>query len=173
MILKLNKHSFNYSGYQMKKIILLILLCIASSQTVFATDANNIDGMIVKASMNNVSQTIDRLEQVLKSKGVTVFLRLDHAAGANKIGNALRPTQLLIFGNPKLGSPLMMSNQSIGIDLPLKAVAWEDANGKVWLGYNTPDSLSKRHHITDREPVVAKMSKVLDKFSTFATSKAK
>ena len=156
----------------MKKLILVLLLCFTSTNILYAEDTqNNINGMIVKSSMNSVSKTIDRLEEVLKSKGITIFLRLDHAAGAQKVGNQLRPTQLLIFGNPKLGSPLMMSKQSIGIDLPLKAVAWEDAEGKVWLGYNTPDFLSKRHHINDRQKVVNKMTKVLDKFSQFATSK--
>lgn len=156
----------------MKKLLLVLLLCFASTNILYAEDTqNNINGMIVKSSMNSVTKTIDRLEEVLKSKGITIFLRLDHAAGAQKVGNQLRPTQLLIFGNPKLGSPLMMSKQSIGIDLPLKAVAWEDADGKVWLGYNTPDFLSKRHHINDRQKVVAKMTKVLDKFSQFATSK--
>ena len=156
----------------MKNILLVLLLCFAYTQTLYATDEkNNIDGMIIKSSMNSVSKTIDRLEEVLKSKGITIFLRLDHAAGAQKAGNQLRPTQLLIFGNPKLGSPLMMSNQTIGIDLPLKAVAWEDADGKVWLGYNTPEFLSKRHHIADREAVITKMTNVLDKFSNFAISK--
>ena len=156
----------------MKKLILVLLLCFTYTNVLYAEDTqNNIDGMIVKSSMNSVTKTMDRLEEVLKSKGITIFLRLDHAAGAQKVGNQLRPTQLLIFGNPKLGSPLMMSKQSIGIDLPLKAVAWEDAEGKVWLGYNTPDFLSKRHHINDRQKVVNKMTKVLDKFSQFATSK--
>ncbi len=156
----------------MKKLILVLLLCFTYTNVLYAEDTqNNINGMIVKSSMNSVTKTMDRLEEVLKSKGITIFLRLDHAAGAQKVGNQLRPTQLLIFGNPKLGSPLMMSKQSIGIDLPLKAVAWEDADGKVWLGYNTPDFLSKRHHINDRQKVVAKMTKVLDKFSQFATSK--
>ena len=156
----------------MKKLLLVLLLCFASTNILYAEDTqNNINGMIVKSSMNSVTKTMDRLEEVLKSKGITIFLRLDHAAGAQKVGNQLRPTQLLIFGNPKLGSPLMMSKQSIGIDLPLKAVAWEDADGKVWLGYNTPDFLSKRHHINDRQKVVNKMTKVLDKFSQFATSK--
>ena len=156
----------------MKNLILVLLLCYTSTNMLYAEDTqNNINGMIIKSSMNSVTKTIDRLEEVLKSKGITIFLRLDHAAGAQKVGNQLRPTQLLIFGNPKLGSPLMMSKQSIGIDLPLKAVAWEDADGKVWLGYNTPDFLSKRHHINDRQKVVNKMTKVLDKFSQFATSK--
>ena len=156
----------------MKKLILVLLLCFTYTNVLYAEDTqNNINGMIVKPSMNSVTKTMDRLEEVLKSKGITIFLRLDHAAGAQKVGNQLRPTQLLIFGNPKLGSPLMMSKQSIGIDLPLKAVAWEDADGKVWLGYNTPDFLSKRHHINDRQKVINKMTKVLDKFSQFATSK--
>ncbi len=94
----------------MKKLLLVLLLCFASTNILYAEDTqNNINGMIVKSSMNSVTKTMDRLEEVLKSKGITIFLRLDHAAGAQKVGNQLRPTQLLIFGNPKLGSPLMMS----------------------------------------------------------------
>ena len=134
-------------------------------------DKNIPDSMIVKLSANNVTQTMDRLEKILKSKGVTVFLRLDHAKGAKKVGKNLRPTQVLMFGNPKLGTPLMMSNQTMGIDLPLKAVAWEDASGKVWLGYNKPSYLSERHQVNDKAPVIAKMTNVLNKFSNYAVGK--
>ncbi len=153
----------------MKKIIIVLLLGLALTSQLYAADSK--DGMIVKASANSVSVTMDRLEQVIKKKGVTVFLRLDHAKGAKKVGNDLRPTQLLVFGSPKLGSPLMISNQTIGIDLPLKAVVWEDADGKVWLAYNDPAYLSNRHNIKDRAPVFAKMTKVLNKFTNFAVGK--
>ena len=126
-------------------------------------------GLIVKPSANGVTATLDRLEAVLKKKGVTVFARVDHAAGAKKAGLALAPTQVLIFGNPKLGTPLMRSNRAIGIDLPLKVLAWKDGNGKVWLAYNDPAYLAKRHAISDRDPVFAKMAKILDKLTNVAT----
>lgn len=103
--------------------------------------------LITIASNNSVANTIDRLEAEVKAKGMKVFARIDHAAGAKEAGLALRPTQLLIFGNAKAGTPLMQTNQTAGIDLPLKALAWEDANGKVWLSYNEPVSLASRHEI--------------------------
>ena len=126
-------------------------------------------GLIVKPSVHGVTETLDRLEAVLKKKGVTVFARVDHAAGAKKAGLPLAPTRVLIFGNPKLGTPLMQSNRAIGIDLPLKVLAWKDENGKVWLAYNDPAYLAKRHAIVDRDPVFAKMAKILDKLTDAAT----
>lgn len=128
-------------------------------------------GLIVKPSAHGVAETLDRLEAVLKKKGVTVFARVDHAAGAEKAGLALAPTQVLIFGNPKLGTPLMQSNRAIGIDLPLKVLAWKDGNGKVWLAYNDPAYLAKRHAIADRGPVFAKMAKILGKLTDAATGR--
>lgn len=128
-------------------------------------------GLIVKPSAHGVTETLDRLEAVLKKKGVTVFARVDHAAGAKKAGLALAPTQVLIFGNPKLGTPLMQSKRAIGIDLPLKVLAWKDGNGKVWLAYNDPAYLAKRHAIADRDPVFAKMAKILDKLTGIATGR--
>jgi uncharacterized protein (DUF302 family) len=91
------------------------------------------------------SETMDRLEAEVKARGMTVFARIDHAAGAARAGLSLRPIEVLIFGNAKAGTPLMQSNPSIGIDLPLKMLVWEDANGKVWLSYNEPNWLAKRH----------------------------
>ena len=102
-------------------------------------------GLITVASARSVKDTIDRLEADVKAKGMTVFARIDHAAGAKDAGLALRPTELLIFGSAKAGTPLMQSNQTIGIDLPLKMLAWEDAGGKVWLSYNDPGWLAARH----------------------------
>ncbi len=105
------------------------------------------DGLVTLASRGSVKETIDRLEADLRAKNITVFARIDHAAGANSVGIPLRPTELLIFGNPKAGTPLMQANQTIGIDLPLKVLAWQDAGGKVWLTYNEPSWLSRRHHL--------------------------
>jgi len=113
------------------------------------------NGLITIASAHGVKDTIDRLEADVKAKGMTVFARIDHAAGAQAAGMALRPTELLIFGNAKGGTPLMQAQQTIGIDLPLKALAYEDAAGKVWLAYNEPAWLTQRHggtrnEVTDR-----------------------
>jgi len=103
------------------------------------------EGMIAVKSAHGVKETIDRFEAAAKGKGLNIFLRLDHAAGAKKIGKELRPTELLVFGNPQGGTPLMLCAQSVGIDLPLKVLAWEDASGQVWLGYNDPQHLAARH----------------------------
>jgi uncharacterized protein (DUF302 family) len=103
------------------------------------------DGLITIASGFAVKETIDRLASTVTSKGMTVFGRVDHGAGAAQVGMALRPTELLIFGNAKGGTPLMQAKQTIGIDLPLKALAWEDADGKVWITSNDPAWLARRH----------------------------
>lgn len=103
------------------------------------------NGLVTIASAHGVGATIDRLKAALEAKGMTVFARIDHAAGATAAGMALRPTELLIFGSAKAGTPLMQAQQAIGIDLPLKALAWEDAAGKVWLSYNEPAWLAARH----------------------------
>ena len=146
--------------------ILLVFIWITAQAGEMAAAAP--DGMVVKASSHGVSETIDRLEEIVKKKGITVFLRLDHAAGAKSVGKSLRPTEILIFGNPKLGSPLMMSNQSVGIDLPLKAIAWEDASGKVCLAYNKPEYIAQRHQLEDQQKVIEKMTGALDKFTNYA-----
>jgi uncharacterized protein (DUF302 family) len=112
--------------------------------------ANGADnGIISKPSGSAVPETLDRLEKAVKAKGLTVFARVDHSAEAEKVGLKLPPMQLLIFGNPKTGTAMMNSSPSIGIDLPLKALAWEDRNGKVWLSYNSPDYLQRRHDLKD------------------------
>jgi uncharacterized protein (DUF302 family) len=115
------------------------------------------NGLITIASAHSVKDTIDRLAADVTSKGMTVFARIDHAAGAQGAGLALRPTELLIFGNAKGGTPLMQSQQTIGIDLPLKALAFEDAAGAVWLSYNDPAWLAARHGLADDGGAVAKI----------------
>jgi uncharacterized protein (DUF302 family) len=103
------------------------------------------DGLITVASRFSVRETLDRLVIFASQHGLTVFARIDHADGAAKVGMRLRPTELLIFGNPKGGTPLMQDHQSAGIDLPLKALAWEDADGKVWLTCNEAAWIAERH----------------------------
>ena len=104
------------------------------------------DGVIAVKSAHAPKEAIDRLEKLVKEKGMTVFARVDHAAGAAKVGKTLRPTELLIFGNPQGGTPLMECAQSAGIDLPMKAMAWQDASGQTWLGYNDPGWIAQRHN---------------------------
>jgi uncharacterized protein (DUF302 family) len=104
-------------------------------------------GIIDIPSPYSVPETIVRLQAILKEKGVTVFALVDHSGEAAKAGLEMRPTQLLIFGNPKGGTPVMVAAPSTAIDLPLKALAWQDAQGKVWLSYNDPEYLQQRHGI--------------------------
>ena len=119
-------------------------------------------GIVKKKSVHSVQDTIDRLDAILREKGLTVFAKVDHAAGGQKAGMTLRPTSLLIFGNPKLGTPLMQSNQTVGLDLPQKALAFEDANGDVYLVYNDPSYLAARHAITNRADVFKKVTGALN-----------
>ena len=104
-------------------------------------------GMIDVASPYPVPETLSRLESILKERGVTVFARVDHSGEAEKAGLKMRPTQLLVFGSPKGGTPVMVAAPSAAIDLPLKALAWEDERGRVWLSYNAPEYLQQRHDI--------------------------
>ena len=125
----------------MKRIQSLALaLLLAVSQLVWAAE-----GLIIVKSPYGPKETMDRLEIVLKEKGMTIFTRVDHAAGAAKVGKQLRPTEVLIFGNPQGGTPFMECSQTVGIDLPQKALVWEDGSGRVWLGYNDPAYLADRH----------------------------
>lgn len=128
------------------------------------------DDMIVKKSAHNAATTMDRFEAGLKEKGITVVARVNHAAAAKKVDLVLRPTELIVFGNPKLGTPLMQSNQRAGIDLPLKALVWEDEKGQTWIGYVAPSAIANNHAIRDRDEVVKKMAGVLDALSTRAIS---
>jgi len=103
------------------------------------------DGLVSVKSTRSAKATMDRLESIVKERGLTVFARINHAAGAASIGKSLRPTEVIIFGNPQGGTPFMECAQSVAIDLPLKALVWEDSSGQVWLGYNDPTYLAKRH----------------------------
>lgn len=115
------------------------------------------NGLITVESRLGVTETIDRLAETVVQAGLRVFARVDHAAGAREVGASLRPTELLIFGNPKGGTPLMQDRQLAGIDLPVKALAWEDAQGKVWLSYNDAHWLAERHGLGEgsRDAVAA------------------
>lgn len=152
----------------MKRIIFTLctsLLVIAST----TLQAANIDGMIKIKSAHSVSQTIDNLESILLKKGMTIFKRVDHSAGADRVGLQLRNTELLIFGNPKVGTPLMLCAQTTALDLPQKALAYKDENGQVWLAYNDPAYIANRHHLENCEMALQKVSKALATFADIAT----
>lgn len=138
--------------------VLVMLTLVMSSQTWGA------DGLIAIKSPYSPKDTMDRLESLLKQKGMTIFARVDHAAGAAKVGKTLRATELLIFGNPQGGTPFMECAQTVGIDLPLKALVWEDSTGTVWLAYNDPAYLAQRHGVSQC-PVVENLSKALAGFA--------
>lgn len=133
--------------------------------------ASNADeqGLIHVKSNHDVSSTATRLIKVLKAKGMTLFTRIDHAAGAQSVGQSLRPTEVIVFGNPKVGTLLMQCSQSVAIDLPQKALIWEDKAGQVWLSYNNPQYLAQRHRIEGCDPVVTKIEQALSNFAQAAT----
>ena len=129
----------------------------------------NIAGLVAIPSSHSVKDTLDRLEAALKSKGIQVFARIDHGAGAAAVGMSLRPTELLVFGHPKGGTPLMEARQTIGIDLPLKALAWQDEAGKVWLTYDDPKWLGRRYKLAAAaNPAVEALAIVLANFAKTA-----
>jgi uncharacterized protein (DUF302 family) len=117
------------------------------SETAVKIASENTNGIIDLPCRGSVVETIDRLESLLKAKGIKIFTRIDQAGEAAAAGLAMRPMVLVIFGDPKAGTPLMIRHPSVAIDLPLKALVWEDAGGKVWLSYNSPEFLQQRHNL--------------------------
>src|SRR6266478_3808781 len=109
--------------------------------------SSTVDGLITRPSRHSVDETLERLNGIIGAMGVTVFALVDHSGEAAKVGMTMRPTKLLIFGNPKSGTPLMLASPSIAIDLPLKILVWEDAQGRAWLSYNSPAYLGERHGV--------------------------
>ncbi len=148
------------------RMTLFVILVTLVSMTSVGWSA---DGLVSVKSPHGVNATVERLKKLLEDKGLKIFARIDHAAGAAKIGKNLRPTQLLIFGNPQGGTPFMECQQTVGIDLPLKALVWEDADGRVWLGYNDPEFLAQRHGVPQC-PVAEKLKKALAVFARQAVS---
>ena len=121
-----------------------------------------VEGLTTVPSNFGPKETMDRLETEIRTKGLAVFARIDHAAGAAEVGLNLRPTELIIFGNARGGTPLMQSVQTIGIDLPLKALVWKDAAGRTWLSYNEPNWIAQRHSVANAEQVVNNLAAVLN-----------
>lgn len=148
----------------MRSILVLIMALVFVSGA-WADEGN---GLISKKSPYSVKKTLSRLEKILRNKGITIVKRWSHDKGGKKAGIPLRPTELLIFGNPKLGTHFFTSKQTAGIDLPMKALAWKGEDGQVWLTYNDPYYIVKRHGIEDRKEVAQKMSAALDKMTNAA-----
>lgn len=136
-----------------------------------ALPAQASEALIVKPSPHTVKVTLNRLEKILLSKGIKIMGRINHAESAKAAGLELPDTELLIFGNPKLGTPLMQSNPEIGAALPMKVLVWKGKDGRVYLGYTAPDTLKERFGIKDRDAVFAKMTKALDAMTSAAVAK--
>ena len=155
----------------MKKFTQTTVFTLLITTSLFCSPllADDSNGIIRIKSQNSVDATIDKLEDILNIKGMTIFKRVNHTAGAEKAGMQLRPTELLIFGNPKVGTPLMLCSQTAALDLPQKALAYEDTNGQVWLAYNDPAYMAKRHNTKDCDAAVKKVINALAKFTKIAT----
>jgi uncharacterized protein (DUF302 family) len=110
--------------------------------------------LVTLPSAHSATETVDRFKALLAARKIQVFADIDHAAGAKEVGLPLRPTRVIIFGSPVAGTPVMQSRQTIGLDLPLRALVWEDGAGKVWLTYRRVEQLARQHHVTDRDEAV-------------------
>ena len=146
----------------MKKLLLVVLLvCHFSAQAA--------EGVVTVQSQHGIKMTGDKLVMALKNKGMTIFNRIDHAAGGAGVGLTIRPTELIIFGNPMLGTLLMQCAQTTAIDLPMKALIYENDKGQVLLSYNDPGYLKSRHQIAGCEKPLAKVTQALANFAKAAT----
>jgi uncharacterized protein (DUF302 family) len=141
----------------------------AKERTMNASDLADAD-LVTLPSAHAAGETVERLKALLAQKKIQVFAHIDHAAEAKKVGLSLRPTQVVIFGNPQAGTPLMQSQQTIGLDLPLRALVWEDDAGKVWLTYRRVEELARRHHLTDRDEAVKALDNGLAALARAATA---
>lgn len=140
-----------------------ILITLALLPLSFSSLA--VDGMVNVKSNHSVEQTASNLVKVLSSKGMKIFGRVPHSKAAKSVGIELKPMELIIFGNPKVGAPLMKCAKSVAIDLPQKALIWQDKNGGVWISYNDPGYLKKRHNIQGCDKVLAKVTGALSKMT--------
>jgi uncharacterized protein (DUF302 family) len=138
------------------RIVAAALLLLLSATSALS------EKLVALESKYDVKETLDRLAAELDKRGIKVAARIDHAAGAKAVGMELPPIEVLMFGNPRLGTPLMQSAPAIGIDLPMKVLAWQDKAGKVWIGYTAPETLKARHDISDRDEVIRLMAAALD-----------
>lgn len=150
----------------MKRVSLLALSVLFITVPVMAAD-----GVINVQSAFSVAESTDRLERILKEKGMTIFKRIAHSDGAANVGLKLRDTELILFGNPQVGSPLIKCQQTVAIDLPQKALIWEGEQSKVWISYNDPRYLEERHAISGCEEVILKIEKALSSIIKAASTK--
>jgi uncharacterized protein (DUF302 family) len=130
----------------------------------------HLEGLTSIESSFGPKETVDRLQKEIHAHGMIIFARIDHTAGATAVGLSLRPTELIIFGNARGGSPLMQAVQTVGVDLPLKALVWEDADGQTWLSYNEPRWIAERHGITGTKPVLSEIAAMVSAVSKAATN---
>jgi len=136
---------------------------------IYPVDPTGTD-LVTLPSAFGLTETVERFKALLVQKNIELFAQVDHAAGARKVGLSLRPTQVLIFGNPKAGTPLMQDRQTIGLDLPMRTLVWEDEEGKVWLTYRPVADLARQHHITGRDQAVKALDDGLVNLARAATS---
>jgi uncharacterized protein (DUF302 family) len=147
---------------QLPEINDMRVLLLIASMVLFVPLASAADDLAVRASKYPVKETLDRLVAALDDKGIKVAARIDHAAGAKAAGLDMKPTEVLMFGNPKLGTPLMLANPHAAIDLPMRVLAWEDKDGKVWVGYIKPDALKARHALAGVDEQLKMMAGALE-----------
>lgn len=145
------------------RLVIAILFAISVPLSALAADE-----LTTKPSKYSVKETVDRLTGALKDKGISPAARVDHAAAAKAAGLELKATEVLMFGNPKLGTPLMQANRLVAIDLPMKVLVWEDDAGKVWISYTPPSTLKARYKIDGREDVLQAMAGALETFTSTA-----
>ena len=148
----------------MKKFFSALIVSLLVANSALADD-----GLATIKSMHNVQKTADRFERMIKNAGLNLYLRVNHSSDAKKVGLSLKPSQVIVFGSPKVGTHLMNCSESVAIDLPLKVLIREDAQGRVWLSYNRPKFLVKRHSIKGCDKVVEKMDGLLAKFAWSST----
>lgn len=154
-----------------RQISMAFALFLGAAAVLTAPASADMNDLIVKQSDFGVAKTLDRLGIALERKGIKVFKRINHARAAKSVGMDIPANEVLIFGTPKIGSPLMQSNPMIGLDLPLKALAWKAADGTVKLAYTNPAALAKRYGIADRAKVFKKMTGALNKFTNMAVKR--
>ncbi len=130
--------------------------------------AQGADGIILVPSAHDVKTTMDKLQKALSEKGITIFARIDHAAAAKSIGQPLRPMEVLIFGNPKVGTPLMQKNAEMGLDLPLRVLVFQAENATTYIAYTDPAVLAKRYGVTEPASVIEQMTGLLKNFTAAA-----
>ncbi|MFT7684424.1 MAG: hypothetical protein ACI935_003953 [Moritella dasanensis] len=152
-----------------RNMSLVVFALVTSSYAIAEQNPIKLESLISVQSHYSVKETADRFESIIKGKGLTLFARIDHQQNAAGVNLKLRPTEVIIFGNPKIGTPLMQCAQSVAIDLPQKVLISEDSQNKVWLSYNNPEYIKVRHHIQGCDKVISKISTVLSKLSTAAS----